>query len=210
FTIYTDFQSAGRGMGSNKWFSDRGENILASFYFEPDLPAAQQFVFNQYFAVTTRLFLSRYLPQVQIKWPNDMYVNGKKLAGDLTEHTLLGSQLRFSIAGIGININQSHFPAEIPHPTSLYLETGQTFEVETLLSEYWQLLHDHLEDLHHPELLQQAYLEHFYQMNEVHEYDCRGQRIKAAIQGIDNFGRLVLAQTDGPIHICGFKEVIFL
>ena len=132
FALRTDFQSDGRGMGSNTWFSDPGKNLLVSFYFEFPLPAARQFLFNQYFALATLEFIRRRIPQALIKWPNDIYVDGKKIAGILIEHVLRGDKLQYTIAGIGINVNQEHFPEDIPHPTSLLLETGQEWDVAEL------------------------------------------------------------------------------
>lgn len=210
FTICTDFQSAGRGMGSNKWFSECGKNILTSIYFELSIPAARQFVFNQYFALSTRFFISQFVENVQIKWPNDIYVNGKKIAGDLTEHTLSGNQLKYTIAGIGIDINQDHFPEEIPHPTSLFLETGNIYSVEALLEQYWQILSDNLPMLEDPESLHQEYLKHLYQKDEKHAYLIKGVRTEAIIRGTDEFGRLILEDETGQSHICGYKEVVFL
>lgn len=210
FTICTDFQSAGRGMGSNKWFSECGKNILTSIYFELNIPAARQFVFNQYFSLCTRAFICQFVDDVQIKWPNDIYVSGKKIAGDLTEHTLSGDKLKHTIAGVGININQDNFPEEIPHPTSLFLETGKTYSVEALLEQYWQMLSDNLPLLEAPERLRQEYLENLYQKDEEHAYIIKGVHTDAIIRGIDEFGRLILEDKTGQNHICGYKEVVFL
>ena len=125
YAVYADFQTAGRGAGTNRWHSSRGRNILTSIYFETGLDAADQFVFNLWFATATRRFLAKYVPEVLIKWPNDMYVRDRKLAGDLTEHSVSGGRLDFTVAGIGIDVNEEEFPDWIPNPTSLFLETGQ-------------------------------------------------------------------------------------
>jgi len=168
FALHTDFQSAGHGMGSNSWFSDKDQNLLVSFYFEPKLPANRQFIFNRYFALATLTFVRRYAPNALIKWPNDIYINGKKMAGDLTEHTLRGDNIHHTIAGIGIDINQEHFPSNVPHPTSLFLETHQHYELLPLLEEYWTLLHDNYYrvSLDYDNSLHEEYLQNLYQYNE--------------------------------------------
>lgn len=211
FALYTDFQSEGHGMGNNKWFSEKGKNLLVSFYFEPGIPAAEQFVFNQYFAVTTRRFISQFADSVSIKWPNDIYVAGKKLAGDLTEHTLAGNRIKYTIAGIGINLNQDWFPEEIPHPTSLFLETGQQFDPHQFLHDYHDLLvRDFNRITTDRAALQKEYLAHLYQMNEVGRYIITGKEQYATIRGIDHFGRLQLETERGQLVTCGFKEIVFL
>lgn len=211
FALYTDFQSQGHGMGDNVWFSDKGKNLLVSFYFEPNIPAASQFIFNQYFAVTTRQFIRRFVDNVHIKWPNDIYIGHKKLAGDLTIHTLLGNHIKHTIAGIGINLNQDWFPKEIPHPTSLFLETGKHYDIQPFLEKYQELLILQFDRIYTaPEALHQEYLEHLYQLGEPHEYLIFGEKKEAVIKGIDRFGRLQLEDNSGKTYTCGFKEVGFM
>ncbi len=198
-------------MGSNTWFSERGQNLLVSFYFEPSLAANRQFLFNQYFAVTTYQMISQYVEGVTIKWPNDIYVQGKKLAGDLTEHTLAGDRIKYTIAGIGINLNQTWFPKGIPHPTSLWLETGKSYDMRLFLEAYHQRLCLAFERMHTDVVsLQQEYLEHLYQLGEQHEYLLYGKPIRATICGVDPFGQLQLEDAVGRLYTCGFKEVVFL
>ena len=212
FALAADFQTGGRGMGTNTWFSSKGENILMSMYFTPKLPASKQFAFNCYFALTTHSFISRYVDNVQIKWPNDIYVNGKKIAGDLTEHTLRGINILYTIAGIGIDINQSFFPAGIPHPTSLFLETKKKYPVRELLEEYVELLQTQyaITDFENVKDLHDKYLQHLYQLAEQHLYLIKGKETEAVIQDIDPYGRLVLTSKSGKTHVCGFKEIVFL
>ena len=209
YAVYTDFQTAGRGAGTNKWHSSRGLNILTSIYFETGLAAADQFVFNLWFATATRRFLAKYVPEVLIKWPNDMYVRDRKLAGDLTEHSVSGNRLDFTIAGIGINVNEEVFPTGIPNPTSLFLETGQHYDVDALMDEYLAVLQERrpLLSTEHESALREEYLSHLYRRNELHPYNIGGQKITAIIRDIDRFGRLVLELPDGSQEVFGFKEV---
>lgn len=209
YAVYTDFQTAGRGAGTNQWHSSRGLNILTSIYFETGLAAADQFVFNLWFATATRRFLAKYVPEVLIKWPNDMYVRDRKLAGDLTEHSLSGSRLDFTVAGIGIDVNEEEFPDWIPNPTSLFLETGQHYDVDALMDEYLAVLQERrpLLSTEHEAVLREEYLSHLYRRNEPHLYNIGGQQITAIIRDIDRFGRLVLELPDGSREAFGFKEV---
>ncbi len=212
FALYTDYQSQGRGMGQNRWFSSRGENMLVSFYVRPPLPAARQFLFNQYFSIVTAAFLEQFVPEVRIKWPNDLYINGKKVAGILIEHSVCGDRLQYTVAGIGINVNQPSFPPDIPHPTSLLLETGTQHDVAALLQAYRQTLLDHIASLsvEHADRLCRHYMQRLYRLNEYGRYRIHGKELVAAITGIDGYGRLLLCDEHGKHHVCGFKEVTFL
>ena len=209
YALYTDFQRAGRGAGTNTWHSTRGLNILTSIYFETGLAAADQFVFNLWFATSTRRFLAKYVPEVLIKWPNDMYIHDRKLAGDLTEHSVSGNRLDFTVAGIGIDVNEEVFPDWIPNPTSLFLETGHLYDIGTLMDEYLAVLRERrqLLNLDHSAKLREEYLSHLYRLNETHSYNISGQQITGIIRNIDRFGRLVLELPDGRQEAYGFKEI---
>ena len=214
FALWADFQSAGRGMGTNRWFSDEGKNLLVSFYFEPDIPASRQFLFNQYFSVATCRFISQFTDHVAIKWPNDIYVGGKKIAGILIEHVLQGDRLRHTIAGIGINLNQDVFPPEIPNPTSLWIETGRDYDVEDFLRQYQRFLRAQYAQLFTSpaavNALQEAYLGSLYRLGIPCRYGIHDRETVATILGVDDFGRLQLRDETGTDHLCGTKEVVFL
>ena len=133
FWVATNFQTAGKGQGNKIWQSEKGENILASFYFQPFILPHQQIYFNYFFALTIRKIISLYVDNVKIKKPNDIYVEDKKIAGILIEHHIQGEKLNYSVAGVGINVNQTQFEAELPNPVSLKLLTGQEFDREAIL-----------------------------------------------------------------------------
>ena len=135
FCVVTDFQTAGKGQGNKTWLSNKGENILASFYFQPVISPPQQIYFNYFFALTIRKTLSLFANNVMIKKPNDIWVNDKKIAGILIEHHIEGEKLKYTVAGVGININQTLFDETLPNPTSLKLLTGKNLSREQILQE---------------------------------------------------------------------------
>ena len=213
FTIVADFQESGRGQGSNCWVSNAGENILCSMLFRPPVKASQQFLFNQYFALSVRDFLLRYVPKVQIKWPNDIYVGDKKIAGILIEHSVAGERISRTIAGIGLNVNQTTFPSPLPNPTSIWLETGIRHDVaaltEELLDSFVSGYRRHLFEQSSDEL-QEEYLSCLYRRGEYHTYVIGGVRMDAQIDGVDAYGRLLLSDKSGQKWCCGMKEISFL
>jgi BirA family biotin operon repressor/biotin-[acetyl-CoA-carboxylase] ligase len=136
--VATNFQTAGKGQGIKSWMSNKGENILASFYFKPQIPPPQQIYFNYFFALTILEVLSQYIDNVMIKKPNDIYAGDKKIVGILIEHHIQGETLKYSVAGVGINVNQTQFAPALPNPTSLKLITGKEFSREKILEEIVQ------------------------------------------------------------------------
>jgi len=135
FGVVADYQTAGRGQGKKRWQSNKGENLLVSFYFQPQIAPSQQIYFNYFFALTIRKIISKYANEVKIKKPNDIWVGDKKIAGILIEHFIQGDTLNCTIAGVGININQTQFDASLPNPTSLKLITNKNLSRDAILEE---------------------------------------------------------------------------
>ncbi len=136
--VITDKQTEGRGQRQNSWVSEADLNLTCSFILRPVFLAAKdQFILS---AVTALAVLNTINPfmdegkEVKIKWPNDILVNGKKIAGILIENTLRKTNLETSILGIGLNVNQIDFPREI-NATSLKQLTGNSIQIENILDE---------------------------------------------------------------------------
>jgi BirA family biotin operon repressor/biotin-[acetyl-CoA-carboxylase] ligase len=135
FCVATNYQTTGKGQSNKLWMSNKGENILASFYFQPSILPSQQCFFNYFFALTIRKVLSQYVDDVMIKKPNDIYVGNKKMVGILIEHHIQGNELKYSIAGVGINVNQTQFDPILPNPVSLKLLVKKNLNREKILQE---------------------------------------------------------------------------
>jgi BirA family biotin operon repressor/biotin-[acetyl-CoA-carboxylase] ligase len=120
-------QTAGRGRGTNKWHSAQSAGIHCSVVLRPALPPSEALILS----LTTGLAVhaavqeidSRVMPD--LKWPNDLLIDGKKFCGILTEMNAEATRVRYIVVGIGINVNQTSFPAELQQTaTSLLLATG--------------------------------------------------------------------------------------
>src|SRR5574344_575499 len=212
FTVYAGYQKSGKGLATNRWHSEANRNILATIYFTPPLPPVQQFTFNQCFAVSVRQFLTKYVPNVQIKRPNDIYINEKKIAGILIEHTIMGECIQHTIAGVGININQTDFPAELPNPVSLSQLTGKEYSIDKLVRELVEVCEKYYNMLKMGDIetIHQMYMDNLYQYETYHSYKICGTIVNAKIIGIDHYGRLLLQDVNEKVHCCGLKEVVFL
>lgn len=136
-TVITDLQTQGKGQRGRNWQSVPGESLLMSVIIVPKHSLLHQFVFSAGIAVAIANVLQKYTGSkiVKIKWPNDIIVSDKKAGGVLIENVLHGSKWIYSVVGIGINICQDKFADELPHATSLKIETGRKLDIKSLCME---------------------------------------------------------------------------
>ena len=132
--IAAEYQTKGRGQGDHKWHSRSGENLTftVALKFGGDsqlqpLDVKDSLLITEVTTLALRLYLADKGIKARIKWPNDIYVGDKKICGMLIENILDKSQVSASIVGIGLNINQTEFPADLPNPTSVKLLTGRDY-----------------------------------------------------------------------------------
>ena len=212
YGIYTHEQTEGKGLGNNRWLSQSGQNILISFLFQPPITIQNQFYFNQYFAIAIRDFLSKFIENPIIKWPNDIYVGNKKIAGILIEHSIQGDTLKYSIAGVGININQTFFEPEIPNPTSLSILTGKMFDISELIDQLVDSLNDQYQLIMNLNFkkLEEEYLTHLFQYQTTARYMIQEQEMIGSIVGLSPIGQLLIQSATGELYTCNYKEVKFL
>lgn len=130
-------QTRGRGQRGNYWHSLAGENLTFSVVAEPVfIPAAQQFLLSEVVSLSVADTLGSFGVEASIKWPNDIYVGDRKIAGILIENDICGTSLSRSIVGIGLNINETGFPTGLPNPVSMVELTGRALDTDTVLSTF--------------------------------------------------------------------------
>ena len=135
--LAAETQTAGRGQGDHTWTSAPGQNLTFTLVlkFPPCAPITTSEILLITQAVTggiRRYLLSKGV-ESRIKWPNDIYVGDRKICGILIENILDGKQVSSSMIGIGFNLNQDRFPADLPNPVSLRQLTGRTYDLRTEL-----------------------------------------------------------------------------
>ena len=125
--VIAEEQTAGRGRAGRAWHSERGTGIYVTLLLRPKLAPVQAPLLTMMAGLSARAAIqSQTGLEVDLKWPNDLLIDGKKVGGILTEMHAEPSQIRFVIVGIGINVNQEKFPAELaPIATSLRVQTGR-------------------------------------------------------------------------------------
>ena len=206
------FQSAGRGQRGNKWESGSGMNMTFSIVFKPDhILASEQFIISRIASLGVVEYLARRRVDAKIKWPNDIYVNERKICGMLIENSILSDKVSASIAGIGVNINQRLFHSDAPNPTSLILERGgEELNVKEELDLLVKIIFDlyratidgttDLKQEYHNRLYRLGIKSRFFDVAEDAEFD-------GTIIGLDDVACLVVEREDGAIKNYAFKEV---
>lgn len=212
---WTDFQTAGRGCGTNTWESEAGKNLTFSMLFCPEGVAAhEQFILSMASAVALKRVLDRYTAKICIKWPNDIYWADRKICGTLIETTLSGKSVKTCIVGTGMNVNQQLFRSDAPNPVSLCQILGHETDREHLLSELVDETILTLEDVYagHYDDLRSEYRAALYRKGEVHGYRLPdGSEAQLMLMDVEDDGHLLLTQPDGTgEQRFGFKEIQFI
>ncbi len=208
FCVVADYQTAGRGCGTNSWESERGKNLTFSMLIHPTgIRASRQFLVSMALANSIAKVVSRYVKDVSIKWPNDIYVGDRKICGILIENRLQGDVIKDSILGIGLNVNQLRFVSDAPNPISLASLTGRMFDTTQLLQELLQAFDEEWAD---GEGVRSRYMAQLYRRTGFHCYrDAQGE-FYAELMTVEDDGHLVLRNRDGHDHRYAFKEVAFV
>jgi len=205
-----DEQTAGRGRRGNTWLAAPGESLLFSVLLRPQLELAQASALTLAVGLALRDAIAPHIEQaVQLKWPNDLYVGGKKLAGVLVESQLQGERLQAVVVGVGLNVATRDFPSEIAaRATSLALLGKAELEREPLLLELLDAM-----ALRVDEYQRSGVAGILAELNQADAL--RGKRVRVDTQegvgrGLDDQGRLLLQDDAGVVHaiIAGTVELL--
>jgi BirA family biotin operon repressor/biotin-[acetyl-CoA-carboxylase] ligase len=214
FVVLASEQTKGRGQQGNKWHTQKDKNLIFSIVVYPHvIKANEQFILNKAVALSVKIFIEEKLnKKLLIKWPNDIYIDNKKIAGILIEHAVMNDRLLYSIIGIGINVNQTFFPLDIPNPVSMKLISGLEFDLIELLHSFLETFnHFYLKlDNREIDILNNQYLNSLFLNGIESSFIYKNKRIKATIKNVDKYGRLILCKKDGKEIICNFKEIQFV
>jgi len=212
FAITADRQEQGRGRQGKIWESESGKNLLLSVLLYPNIRPSQQFDICRRVSLSLVHFLEDVfkIKNVYIKWPNDIYIENKKITGILIEHFLQGEQIKYTIVGIGLNVNQDTFSSDLQNVTSVYLKTGKQEDV-SLVAEGIVERMKQTEHLPTSALIEQ-YNNYLYKRNEFADYilpKISDTPLSLMITEVDKTGLLHLMDKDGKLYRCAFDEVIY-
>lgn len=218
--VSASFQTSGRGQRENHWESERDKNLLFSLLLKPEnMSAYNAFSLSKIVSVAIVRWLSQYVQNVKIKWPNDIYCGNKKICGILIENSLMGNNLNTSIVGVGININQTEFSKDLPNPVSLAQLTGKSYNLQDMLAQVVNEIEEqynaHFRD--EESNIDAQYHQALYQLNRLCKYRSllpahsdEDALFEATIVGVCQNGSLMLQCKDNSISTFAFKEIEFL
>ncbi|WP_159636983.1 biotin--[acetyl-CoA-carboxylase] ligase [Sphingobacterium composti Ten et al. 2007 non Yoo et al. 2007] len=199
-------QTAGKGQRGNTWNSEPDSNLTASFLISPE-----KLEISNQFSLTVLASLAVYdtlktlgFQKLSIKWPNDIMIENKKVAGILIENKIAGTYINHSIIGIGINVYQKQFPKDISAKTSSLILEKQDFNIEILqivkiiqkkLAEYSAFYLQNIEE----SLIR--YNRKLFRKDESHTYLFEGNMVEATILGVEGDGLLKIEIDKNPYKI---------
>jgi BirA family biotin operon repressor/biotin-[acetyl-CoA-carboxylase] ligase len=202
-------QTAGRGQRNNSWESAPDKNLTMSLILRPvDMATDKLFLLSKMFSLAVVKSLNQYNIDALIKWPNDIYARKRKIAGILIEHTFSGSNLLFSVIGLGLNVNQNEFVSMNILPTSVALETGKNYDINEILSSVLTNFSSLYESP--KETVINGYMEKLYQRAGYFSYMTKNGRLIAEIQDVADSGELILRDKNGKLSAFRFKEIQYL
>lgn len=228
--LRTDFQSAGRGQAGNSWESAPGKNLLCSILLDHHrVKDKNPFYLNVLISVAVHKVIRSVLCQqsglcsvseaVSIKWPNDIYYGDKKLAGILIENMYDGYDVKYMIAGIGLNVNQTTFVSDAPNPISIKQITGLDYDLEELMNKLLDEMDQALSTSN-----REYYMAHLYRKDGFWPFVERevstaptmnaGKETEgiflAKIEDVRTDGELELRDQDGNLRTYHFKQVRYV
>jgi BirA family biotin operon repressor/biotin-[acetyl-CoA-carboxylase] ligase len=207
--ILADEQTNGRGQRGATWDSKAGENLIFSMFIDTAiLSVKDQFLLTQIISVAVANLISKFGLKADVKWPNDIYIKGKKIGGILIENQIKGANLNGSIVGIGLNINQIDFYNL--NATSLKLEKGEFVPIQSVvfslineLNNGWEMIVNN-----QIEAINELYLNKLWLLNVEAMYIDQSGEFIGTIKGVNQNGLLIMLKENELIQY-DLKEISF-
>lgn len=212
--IIAQYQTDGVGQYGRKWVGEEGKNLMLSVILKPVfLKPTEQFYLTIITALSIAEVLESHLDKhIRIKWPNDIYVDRKKIAGVLIQNTLKSSRIEYTVVGVGLNVNQQHFSTDLANPTSIYNEKQDTIDILQVREQLFDTLEQNYLLLKGGKRssLRNAYLDRLFQKNVSHKYQLQnGDTVEGVITGVADQGHLQL-QIGQKDHLFQLNEINYI
>ena len=207
-----DSQIDGRGQASGKWESEPGMNLTFSIVLFPDfLEISRQFELSKAISLGVTDYLTALIPDVTIKWPNDIYLEDRKIAGILIENSVRIRTISSCIVGIGLNINQQLFTSGAPNPVSLSQITEKVYNLEDELSNLCRYIDVRYQQLCSGKFreIDDDYTKMLYKRDIWSHYSDENGDFEGKLLGVDLSGQLRIETKSGKVNKYQFKEVAF-
>ncbi|SMG50548.1 BirA family transcriptional regulator, biotin operon repressor / biotin-[acetyl-CoA-carboxylase] ligase [Marivirga sericea] len=211
--IITKHQTKGKGQRGNEWNSPAGQNLTFSIFLRPRfLKATQQFELNRMVSLSLLDVVKNFKDEsrVFVKWPNDLILNKKKVAGILIENSISQNAISESIVGIGLNVNQTE--NLLPTATSLQQQFNKEFELEKILLDIVQRLEHYYLIMRSQDFrfIHELYESKLYLKDKVAYYEDGIGKFNGIIRKVYPDGVLEIEDEGGIYKKYQFKEVRLL
>lgn len=212
--VYALNQTRGRGQRGNSWESEPGMNLCASVLLRPaGVEPRRQFIVSEAVALAVTDLLKEYGVDAMVKWPNDIYAGDCKICGILIEHAVMPREILYTIAGIGINVNQTRFLSDAPNPVSMKQLTDRTYQLDVLAESLGKAIERRLAMMtEDPDSMHEEFMARLWR-GDGRQYPffdrLRGERVEASIVDVGRDGIMTL-DVGGELRMFAFKEVEFI
>jgi len=211
FCVSSEFQSQGRGQLNSSWQSSRSENLMFTVVFNDiNLKTENQFALNALVCLgILRVLKTHDIPDLKLKWPNDILSEQYKICGILIENTLTKNFIKTTYIGIGLNVNQTHFD-NLPQAKSMKSIKNQYFDRDELLNQ----LVEELAEI--PQELRSNSIEHIISIYKRYLYNYKiqnqfvlpnGDSFKGQIEDVATDGKLLVKSNSGQENYYTHKAI---
>ena len=211
--VVADVQAGGKGRRGREWVTTpAGTNIAMSLVLRPDIPPVKASMLTLVAALAVRDGVEKMTGiKPQIKWPNDLVINKKKICGILTEMTMEAEYIQYIILGIGLNVNNESFVGELEDKaTSLYLETGKKYGRAELVAASMKAFEHYYEQFVEDLSLKQMVEEYNQSLAGLNQKVCvlePGKNWEGISRGINEDGELLVEDGEGKVEAVYAGEV---
>lgn len=210
--IIAQYQTNGKGQYHRTWLSAKGKNMTLSIILKPFfLPVSRVFALNMMISLAIVDLLKQFnIENIQIKWPNDILADKKKICGILIENTLRSSALATSVVGVGLNVNENEFDEELKNKAgSMKLMKGENFELIEVRELLFAAIEARYLKLKAGADFTQEYLNNIEGYNALSRFwiEKESKIVQASIISIEQSGSLVLRMNKGNIHAYRMGEI---
>ncbi|MEZ4838707.1 biotin--[acetyl-CoA-carboxylase] ligase [Flavobacterium sp.] len=211
--VVTDSQNKGKGQMGSVWFSESGKNLTFSVLIKDLIIDVQQlFTLNIVISLAIITVFEKYrIPQLRVKWPNDIMSGNHKIGGILIENSFKSDGEVYSIVGIGLNINQMNFDT-LPKASSLKLITGLDYNLANLLSELCQSIQQFVQRMYaQTDSIWDLYHQKLFKIGVPMAFEDKyGKKFMGIIQSVSKDGLLTILMEDDLQVSFAIKEVKML
>lgn len=213
--VITENQIEGRGQRGSKWFSESGKSLSFSMFkrFEHLLPKKQFMISMAVSLGVLDALVELDIPKVSTKWPNDIMSGRKKLGGILIENVFEKNLVKYSVIGVGINVNNTSFMG-LPNASSLKIQAKADFDLDALFSLILEKCYEELDQLEFNSFaeVQRRYEKRMFGLDKISVFeDAEGTKFNGIIRGISGEGYLILEteeKTEVLVQVKQLKMVL--